>query len=119
MQNILDHFKHPENYGELEGATVVREEFNAMCGDKIKLYLKIKDGVITQVSFTGTGCAISQAAMSILSTELVGMTIEDVKKIRKEDIQEMLNIELSPTRLKCALLGWQALQNAIRAIVQG
>jgi nitrogen fixation NifU-like protein len=114
MQNILDHFHDPENYGVLENANRHVVEHNPLCGDKLELFLIEKDGVVTEVKFTGEGCAISQAAMSMLTDELKGKTFEELKKITKEDIIEMLGIELSPTRLKCALLSLQALSNAIR-----
>lgn len=114
MQNILDHFHDPENYGELEGANRHVIEHNPLCGDKLELFLLVEDGVIVELKFKGEGCAISQAAMSMLSSEIIGKSVEEVGKIKKEDIIELLGIQLSPTRLKCALLSLQAVSNAIK-----
>jgi len=116
QQNILDHYKHPENFGKLEGADVVQVEFNPLCGDKLILYLVINDKEIVDVKFEGQGCAISVAAMSMLSEELKGMSLEKAVKLDKDYITDLLGVELGPTRLKCALLSWQALQNAIRSL---
>lgn len=114
MQNILDHFHDPENYGELEGANRHVVEHNPLCGDKLELFLLVEDGVVVKVKFKGEGCAISQAAMSMLSSEIIGKSVEEIGKIKKEDIIELLGIDLSPTRLKCALLSLQAVSNAIK-----
>jgi nitrogen fixation NifU-like protein len=114
MQNILDHFHDPENYGDLEGANKHIVEHNPLCGDKIELFLIINGGVVVDVKFKGEGCAISQAAMSMLSSEIIGKAVSEVEKLRPEDIVEMIGIELSPTRLKCALLSLQAVSNAIK-----
>lgn len=113
MQNILDHYHDPENYGAMSDATHQHVGHNPFCGDKITVYLKVEDDVVKDVKFEGEGCAISQAAMSILSEELIGKTVEEAKAISSEDIVEMLGIELSPTRLKCALLGWESVNEAI------
>lgn len=110
MQNILDHYHDPENYGTMDDATHKYIGHNPFCGDKITVYLKIEEDVVVDVKFEGEGCAISQAAMSILSEELIGKTVEEAKAITSEDIVEMLGIDLSPTRLKCALLGLESVQ---------
>jgi nitrogen fixation NifU-like protein len=113
MQNILDHFKNPENYGELEAADVVQKEHNPLCGDKLTVYLDFDGEVLKNVKFEGNGCAISQAAMSMLTEEILGKTKSDILAIDKDFVVEMLGIQLSPTRLKCALLGLQAVHNGI------
>ncbi len=114
MQNIMDHFHDPENHGVLEDADFKVVEFNPLCGDKIELFVKFDQDKIAQVGFIGEGCAISQAAMSMLSEEIKGMSVEEVMKLDKDFIVNMLGIELSPTRLKCALLSLQAVHNALK-----
>jgi nitrogen fixation NifU-like protein len=113
MQNILDHFHDPENYGELEGADKHVVEYNPLCGDKIEVYLNIENEIIKAAQFTGEGCAISQATMSMLSSEIIGKNVTEVRLLGKDFIVDMLGIELSPTRLKCALLSLQAVHNAL------
>lgn len=110
MQNILDHFHHPENYGVLEDATVMRQVNNPFCGDKITLYLRIDGGAVKDLKFTGEGCAISQAAMSMLSSELIGKSLDELGRLDSEFVLKLVGVELSPTRMKCALLGWEGVK---------
>lgn len=103
---ILEHYRNPQNYGTLEHPTFEAEGQNPLCGDQLTVQVEVgPDGHVTAVRFTGAGCAISQAAMSILSDELVGRSLDDVAAMTKDDIVELVGIELSPARLKCALLG--------------
>ena len=103
---ILEHYRNPQNYGSLDDATFEAEGQNPLCGDELHVQVKVDDeDRITAVKFTGQGCAISQASMSILSDELIGKTFDEVAKLNREDIVELLGIELTPVRLKCALLG--------------
>lgn len=113
MQNILDHFKNPENYGVLEGADVVQKEHNPLCGDKLTVYLVFDGDVLKDVQFEGNGCAISQAAMSMLTEEIKSKTKAEILALDKDFIMGVLGIQLSPTRLKCALLSLQAVHNGI------
>jgi nitrogen fixation NifU-like protein len=108
--NILDHYRHPRNHGTLEQPTVSREEFNPLCGDKIRLDLLIKDGIIDDLRFTGRGCTISQASTSMLTEALKGQPVEVAKTFGKEDVLDLLGIPIGYTRLKCALLGLKALK---------
>ena len=108
--NILDHYRHPRNHGTLEQPTVSREEFNPLCGDKIRLDLLIKDGIIDDLRFTGRGCTISQASMSMLTEALKGQPVDVAKTFGKEDVLDLLGIPIGYTRLKCALLGLKALK---------
>jgi nitrogen fixation NifU-like protein len=101
---ILDHYQHPHNRGTLEDATHTFEDSNPLCGDRVRIDLKIEDGVVKDVKFTGRGCAISQASASMLTDEIKGKSLADVKKIDKQTILDMLGIPLGPTRIKCALL---------------
>lgn len=113
QQNIMDHFKNPENYGEMQNADFVQHEFNPLCGDKITVFAKIKGDIVEEISFIGSGCAISQASMSMLSEIVKGKTRSEILEITKDDIVDMLGIEIGPTRLKCALLGWQGVRNLV------
>jgi len=113
MQNILDHYKNPHHKGEILNCKNKCHKKNQLCGDELTIYVDIKNGVLNNATFEGKGCAISQAATSILLDGVIGMKIENIIKISKNDIIDMLGIELGPTRLKCALLGLEALHNAI------
>ena len=103
-EDILDHYENPSNYGTLEEPDISYEEDNPLCGDQIRMDLEVEDGVIKDVRFSGHGCTISQAAASMLTEEVKGQALEDVKKLTKDDILEMLGIPLGPVRLKCGLL---------------
>jgi nitrogen fixation NifU-like protein len=107
---ILDHYKNPRNFGRLEGADISHEENNPLCGDVVGMDIKTRDGVIEDVRFHGRGCAISQASASLLTERLMGMSLEDARKIGKEDVLEELGIDISPARLKCALLSLKVLK---------
>jgi nitrogen fixation NifU-like protein len=119
-QQILDHYKNPRNYGELEDATFEHVGENPMCGDTLKLFVKLADDdeTIDHVSFIGDGCAISQASASLLSQELKGMTLEAVRDMEREDIMDLLGVEVSPMRIKCAVLAEKVAQDGA-AIYQG
>ncbi len=101
---ILDHYQHPHNHGTLPEPDITFEDSNPLCGDKIRVDLKVKDDVVQQVRFSGKGCAISQASASMLTDELIGKSLDEIKKIDKQFVFDMLGIPLSPTRVKCALL---------------
>lgn len=104
QENILEHYKNPHNYGYLTNPTVCMKDNNPFCGDVIEIHMILKDGIIEDVKFRGHGCAISQSAASMLTDRIKGKHIDEVKEMKKEDIIEMLGIELSAVRLKCALL---------------
>lgn len=110
-ENILDHYRHPRNAGKLEHPTHSHEEHNPLCGDVIRMDLHVnEDNIIDQIAFTGKGCAISQASASMLTEMIQGKSLEEAKKIGKEDILEALGIEIGPVRLKCALLSLKVLK---------
>ena len=113
QENILDHYKNPRNFGKIKNASVHHHEYNPLCGDEIELFLVIKDKKVVDVKFNGKGCAISQASASLLSEEIKGKSIDELKKMTKENILELLGITLSPLRLKCALLSLDTLKNSI------
>ncbi|MBJ7603170.1 MAG: SUF system NifU family Fe-S cluster assembly protein [Candidatus Dormibacteraeota bacterium] len=101
---ILDHYKNPRNFGRLEKPDVSHEELNPLCGDVIGMDFKLAEGRIEDVRFHGRGCAISQASASLLTERLKGMPLEEARKISKEEVLEELGIQISPARIKCALL---------------
>jgi len=107
---ILDHYKNPRNFGRLERADISHEENNPLCGDVIGMDFQVKDDVIEDVRFHGRGCASSQASASLLTERLKGMSLDEARKIDKADVLEELGIEISPARLKCALLSLKVLK---------
>ena len=112
---ILEHYRRPHNFGVLENATATQEGANPLCGDRITLQLRVADGQIAGVGFTGRGCAISQASASLLTDEIKGKKVDDVVGMRANDVLDMLGIEISPARMKCALLSLETLQGALGA----
>ncbi|MBI5711042.1 MAG: SUF system NifU family Fe-S cluster assembly protein [Candidatus Eisenbacteria bacterium] len=117
-ENILDHYKHPRNRGTLEQPDITYEDANPLCGDELRMELRVKDGRIEQVRWTGHGCSISQAAASMLSERIEGRTLDEVKQLSRDDMLEMLGIELGPVRLKCALLALKTLKAGVYGITQ-
>lgn len=113
-ENILDHYKNPRNFGKIENASVQHHETNPLCGDELDMYIVIGKGrKIADVKVYPRGCAISIASASMLSEEIKGKDIDELKKLTKENILEMLGIPISPVRLKCALLSLDTLKNSI------
>jgi nitrogen fixation NifU-like protein len=107
---ILDHYKNPRNFGRIEGADITHEEYNPLCGDMVGMDFRVHDGVIEDVKFHGRGCAISQASASLLTERLKGMTLDEAQQVGKDDVLEELGIDISPARLKCALLSLKVLK---------
>ena len=110
---ILEHYRRPHNFGVIEDPDASYEGANPLCGDRITLMLGVKDGVVDRVAFTGRGCAISQASASLLTDEIKGKPIGDVVAFRADDVLDLLGIEISPARLKCAMLSHDTLQKAL------
>lgn len=127
---IIDHGRRPRNFAVTEGANFIKEGFNPLCGDKITLYLKEKNGVIQSATFQGSGCAISIASASLMTEAIKGKTLEQVEKLfnqfhnlllGKEQIAENLGklavlsgVAAYPMRVKCATLAWHTLMGAIK-----
>jgi nitrogen fixation NifU-like protein len=112
-EQILEHYKRPHNWGEIEDADLEFEDTNPLCGDELKVQLKIRDGKVDTVAFSGHGCAISQASASIASEELKGMELSEVGELNADWMIELLGIPVSATRRKCALLNLKAVRGAI------
>ncbi len=113
-ENILDHYRHPREQGKLLRPSVRHREENVSCGDELTLDLKISQGKIIRLAWHGKGCAISQAAMSMLSEELPGLSLQKAKSLKPDVMFDLLKVPIGPRRLKCALLALHALTNAIR-----
>jgi nitrogen fixation protein NifU and related proteins len=109
---ILDHYRNPRNFGRLESPDATAEDLNPLCGDQIRVDLKVEDGKVADVRFAGKGCAISLASMSMLSETLRGMPLEDVARLPVERVVENVGIGISPARMKCATLGLKVLRSA-------
>lgn len=107
---ILDYYRHPRNHGALKNPQIVSHDVNTSCGDEITIHVAVKDGVISDIRFSGKGCAISQAAASMLTEDVIGKPVSYVAKLNKESMLKLIPIEISPMRLKCALLGFKVLK---------
>jgi nitrogen fixation NifU-like protein len=114
-QQILDHYKNPRNYGDLDEPTFSHVGENPMCGDTIEMDVVLDDQeeTIERVAFEGDGCAISQAAASMLSEQLKGMAIEELQAMDRDDMTEMLGVDISPMRVKCAVLAEKVAQDGV------
>lgn len=114
---ILELYKNPVNFRKMENADLNAHSFNAVCGDKIEIFIKLDANrkKAEEATFVGTGCAISQASASLLTEEIKGKTLDEIKKMGKEDIIRMIRVDLSknPSRLKCAMLGLDVVKKAI------
>jgi len=110
---ILDHYQNPRNNSSIKGATAKVDLDNPLCGDKLHMELREEDGVIHEIGFTGEGCAISIASASMLTEHAKGKTKKELLEISVDDVLGLLNIELTPNRMKCALLSWEGLRKLL------
>jgi nitrogen fixation NifU-like protein len=110
-QQIIDRYKHPLKRGELSPHDFSYEDENPLCGDRIRIDLRTDaKGIVTEAAFSGDGCAISQASADLLAEYIEGKSMEEIRLLSKETVLELLGIELSPIRLKCALLPLKVLK---------
>lgn len=112
-ERILDHYLHPRNRGPLEHADFVAELDNPTCGDTIRFAVRLSDEKVLEARFEGHGCVLSLAAASMLTEEIIGKNIAELKALGQAEIFRMLGIELGPVRAKCGLLALQALQRGL------
>lgn len=114
---IIDRYKNPRMKGTLDPQDYTYEDDNPLCGDRIRVDLRVDDeDRITEALFSGEGCAISQASADLLTESLIGKKLAEVKEMGKEDVLELLGIELGPVRLKCALLSLKVVKSGVYGI---
>ena len=111
---LLDHFRHPRNYGSLDSPDVSNEQFNPLCGDRIRIELKLEQSSVSAAGFKGDGCAISMAAASLLTELIRGSDVDEVAGITDERLISALASDIKPARLQCALLPLHALRKALQ-----
>ena len=112
-EELLEHYRNPQNRGRIENPDATHHDFNSMCGDDVEVFIKINGDRVEDVKFSGTGCAISQAGASILTEHVKGMNLRDAISMKSEGMLEMLPFKVSHLRMKCALLAMKAVQRAI------
>jgi nitrogen fixation protein NifU and related proteins len=115
-ENILDHYKNPRNHGHIDQPSTTAEGVNPLCGDELAVELKVEDGIVTDIRYNGRGCAISQAAASMLSDVVKGKQVAELAQLGREDVLEELGIPLTPIRLKCAMLSVGVLKVALNQL---
>ena len=118
QEELIDHYKHPRNKKNVDEADFSSGHNNPACGDAIEMSGKIVDGTITELGFGGSGCIVSMATASMLTEKVLGKTVEDVMKLNKDDILEMIGLKLGPNRLKCALMSLETLQDALKKMAK-
>jgi nitrogen fixation protein NifU and related proteins len=110
---ILDHYRDPRNHGHLEHPSIAAADTNPLCGDRIEIDLNVTDGRVSEVRFSGRGCAISQASASMLTERIEGATLEELRAIKPRDVLEMIGVPIGPARQRCALLSLRVLHQGI------
>ncbi len=114
---IIEHYKNPSYRGELDPHDLSYEDENPLCGDHIRIDLRVnEDNIVTEAAFSGHGCAISQASADLLLESIIGKSLDEIKRLGKQDILDMLGIELGPVRLKCALLSLKVLKAGVYGV---
>ena len=113
QEHVLDHYEDPYHRGSCEAATHSHEDDNPLCGDVVRVELRIQDGKIEEAWFDGDGCCISQASASMLMQELEGKTVQQVKEFKAGEMLDLFQAKLTPNRQKCCLLSWKVVQSAL------
>ena len=111
---LLDHFRHPRNYGDLVAPDISHESFNPLCGDRIRLEVKLNGTIVQEARFKGDACAISTAAASLLTELILGADLEELASLPDDRLISALESDIKPTRLQCALLPLEALREGLR-----
>ncbi|MGA2239376.1 MAG: iron-sulfur cluster assembly scaffold protein [Candidatus Bathyarchaeia archaeon] len=114
-ETILDHYRHPRNYGDLPNANAHAKDANNLCGDVIEMQGRVNAGIIEDVRFRGEGCAISMATASMLTEFSKRKRVSEVKKLGKDDLIRLLGADPGPARIECALLALSVLKAAVNA----
>ena len=112
-EEILKLWKNPKNFGELENPTHEHFEANPICGDEMSIHMRVEDDVLKEASFFGTGCLVCIVFASELTEKIKGMRVEDVMNLTKDDLLKLLNIEVTPIKMRCACLSLDAVQNCL------
>ena len=112
-EEILDHYKHPRNFGQLDKPDIHVEANNPLCGDRLSMDLVVEEGIVQDVRFSGRGCAISQASASMLTEEMAGKPLTELAATTRQDILDSLGVPVSYARMKCALLSLHLLRQAL------
>jgi nitrogen fixation NifU-like protein len=112
-EHILDHYGNPRNQGTLEDADISCERDNIVCGDVVRLDIKLEDDRVSEVRFSGEGCVVSMASASMFTEKIQGKTLEELRALKDEDVLEMLGVELGTSRVKCGLLPLRVLQEGL------
>jgi nitrogen fixation protein NifU and related proteins len=114
MQELMDNYHNPKNFGKIKNSNFVINKKNSTCGDSFDLYIQLdNNGFIEDIKFNGEGCAISTASFSLLTQKIKGLNIDDVKKINEDDLKKMIGIPISYSRLNCAMLSYNALKEFV------
>ncbi|PIO00669.1 Fe-S cluster protein [archaeon CG10_big_fil_rev_8_21_14_0_10_43_11] len=117
QEHVLDHFAHPRNKEHVKNANALASNVNPLCGDTIGIEIRVKEGVIKTIGFTGTGCAISQASASIITEFVKGKKISAVKRMTSDDVFDVIGVPVTNARKKCALLAFQTIRKALEGVV--
>lgn len=112
-ETILELYKNPENFGKLRKYTNSNRSYNATCGDDITIYVLARDGKIEDIRFEGKGCALCIASSSMLTEEVKGKSIEDIMKMKRENITNMMGMDVGPVRVKCVMLPLESLHKSL------
>lgn len=117
---IIERYKTPQYRGQLDPHDISFEDENPLCGDQIRIDLRVDEaGKVTEAAFSGHGCAISQASADLLLESVIGRHIDEVKQLTKQDVLDLIGIELGPVRLKCALLSLKVLKGGVYGLGEG